>query len=680
MQEDPQKRAISNRRHFAFRLNLFFFATFFLFSVLIVRLAILQFVEGPSLKEEEVSRATTKVLIPPIRGNIYDSSGNRIAYSTSTQSLYYKIEPGNEEKVKEKAIEAAAAMFKAFKDYGDPAVSMTLDQIIANMDLDHKKNTYEVPRRIKAGLTNKEIAVFLENTDKYPGIEILEESIRHYDKTTFAVQLVGYLKKYSGGAENNLYKNKGNITDPLLQYLPAEDVGFDGLEYMYQDVLRGKNGLKLYPVNAARRIIGPPAITKPEKGDNLYLTINREIQEKTEKAITDQLHYLQTTYTSERQEQAKTGYAVAMEVKTGKVISMASMPDYDPNIWEGGRISTEDYDKISTVLQNGTISPVIGPYKDKKEQNKHPSSIVYLGSVQKPLSVLIGLNEKLFTTSSVYQDNGAFYYGQEGKYRRKIGNAQGHAYGSLDPAKAIQKSSNPFMAKMIGNALYERDGKKGVDLWDRYVKKFGLGVSTESGLLNENTGVIGYYHELEVASSQSALILASFGQMGRYTTLQLAQYAATLASHGKRMKPQFVNKIVDSEGNIVQGFEPKVLNTIEFPKAYWNEIERGMANVSVNAFKDAPYKVLRKTGTSEQQVAGGKFVDNAVFIAYAPAEDPVLAVAVVVPEGGFGSAGAAPIARKIFDAYDEVIGLHGVPTKKQEDQANTANTGNEAGN
>jgi cell division protein FtsI/penicillin-binding protein 2 len=662
VQDDPQKREIANRRNFSFRLNLFFFVTFFLFSVLIVRLAILQFVEGPSLREEETKRGQTDVLIPPIRGNIYDSGGQPIAYSTSMQTLYYSIEPGTK---KEDSEAMAAKLFKEFQKYGDPKSAISLKDIIKNMDLDYKKNTVSVPRRIKSGLTSDEIAYFMENRDLYPGIDIVEESIRHYDTSKLAVQLVGYLKKYGGGAENNnLYKDRAKTEDPRLKYLQQEDVGYDGIEYLYQDILRGKNGLKTYPVNAASRIIGPPAITKPEKGDNLYLTINREVQEKTEQAITDQLHLLQTTSKRDLyQKYAKTGYAVAMEVKTGKVISMASMPDYDPNIWEGGRIGTDDYKAIANVLQNGTISSVIGPYTDPKEQRKHPSSVVFLGSTMKPLSILIGLNEKLFTTTSTWNDTGAFYYGKEGSStRRKIGNAKGHAYGLLDPAKAITKSSNPFMAKMVGNALYLKDGAKGVDVWDNYVKQFGLGVSTESGLPNESNGVIGYFHEREAASSQSALIFASFGQMGRYTTLQLAQYTATLASHGKRMKPQFVNEIRDSEGKVVQTFQPEVLNTITFPDSYWKEVETGMANVSVSAFDDAPYKVLRKTGTSEQQVSG-KTVDNAVFIAYAPAEDPVLAVAVVVPEGGFGANGAAPIAREIFDAYDEAIGLHGVPHK-----------------
>ncbi|MFC5652451.1 peptidoglycan D,D-transpeptidase FtsI family protein [Paenibacillus solisilvae] len=660
MQDDPQKREIANRRNFSFRLNLFFFVTFFLFSVLIVRLAILQFVEGPSLREEETKRGQTDVLIPPIRGNIYDSSGKAIAYSTSMQTLYYSIEPGTK-KADSEAM--AAKLLKQFQKYGNPSAAITLEEIIKNMDLDYKKNNVSVPRRIKSGLASDEIAYFMQNRDLYPGIDIVEESIRHYDKSKLAVQLVGYLKKYGGGAENNLYKDRAKTEDPRLKYLQQEDVGYDGIEYMYQDILRGKNGLKTYPVNAASRIIGPPTITKPEKGDNLYLTINRDVQEKTEKAIMAQLHFLQTTSQRDKyQRYAKTGYAVAMEVKTGKIISMASMPDYDPNIWEGGRIGTDQYNSIANVLQNGTISSVIGPYTDPKEQRKHPSSVVFLGSTMKPLSILIGLNEKLFTTSTTWNDPGAFYYGKEGSSRRRIGNAKGHAYGLLDPARAITKSSNPFMAKMVGNALYLKDGDKGVDVWDNYVKQFGLGVSTESGLPNESKGVIGYFHEREAASSQSALIFASFGQMGRYTTLQLAQYAATLASHGKRMKPQFVKEIRDSAGKVVQTFQPEVINSITFPDGYWKEIETGMANVAVSSFDDAPYKVLRKTGTSEQQVSG-KTVDNAVFIAFAPAEDPVLAVAVVVPEGGFGSNGAAPIAREIFDAYDEAIGLHGVPKK-----------------
>ncbi|WP_424766405.1 peptidoglycan D,D-transpeptidase FtsI family protein [Paenibacillus sp. sgz302251] len=673
MQDDPQKRDIINRRHFSFRLNFFFFITFALFSVLIVRLAILQFVEGPILSAEGIDKSTRSVKLPPIRGNIYDSTGSPIAYSTSTQSLYFSIQSDlSVSDATENAKQLAVELEKVFKKYGDPEKAMTVDDIIRQMDLDFRRNNISTPRRIKSGLTNGEIAYFMENRTSYKGIDIMEESVRNYDKNSVAVQLVGYLKKYKGVRETvDFYKEKRLEKDEKLQYLEEEDVGLDGLERMYQDVLRGKNGLKTYPVNNAERIIGPMQITNPEKGADLYLTINKNVQLKTETAIMEHLKKISTsTNRYERAEYAKTGFAVAMEVDTGKVVAMASMPDYDPNIWSGGSISQEDYDNFGNVLQNGTISTVYGKYETEEERSKHPSSIVPSGSTLKPLSVLIGLNEGLFTTTTRYMDTGAFYYGKKG-YETRVGNSQGHVYGSIDGAGAIRDSSNPFMAAMVGNQLYMRgsqNGKSSVEIWDEYMKQFGLGVLTESGLPGESRGVIDYFNSAERFSAQSALIMASYGQQGRYTTLQLAQYTVMLANRGKRLKPQFVNEIKDTDGNVIQSFTPQVLNTVDFPDSYWEEVEDGMSQVKSQGFDGFPYSYNRKTGTSEQDVATRR-AENAVFIAYAPAENPKLAIAVVVPDGGFGGYGASPIARKIFDAYDEEIGLTGVPKKKTADAA-----------
>lgn len=661
MQDDPQKREIDNRRNFSFRLNFFFFITFALFSLLIVRLAVLQFVEGPTLSAEGLRKSTRNDAIAPIRGNIYDSTGYPIAYSTSTQSLYYSIQPGKG--YEEKAKETAKKLEEIFTKYGDPSKAMTVDDIIWQMDLSFTRNTISTPRRIKSGLSNKEVAYFMENRTDFTGIDIMEESVRNYDKNSIAVQLVGYLKKYKGvRVDNEFYTKKMEEKDPTLKYLEEEEVGLDGLEFMYQDVLRGKNGLKSYPVNNQEQIIGPMQITNPEKGADLYLTINKNVQLHTEKSIMEHLEKIRTsTNKYEKAEYAQTGFAVAMEVDTGKVVAMASMPDYDPNIWAGGRISPEDYENFSNVLPNGTIRTVYGPYESKEERDRHPSSILPPGSTMKPLSVLIGLNEGLFTTSTIYNDTGLFTYGKKG-YETHIRNSQRKSYGPLDAASAIAHSSNPFMAAMIGNKLYLRDGRDGVDIWDSYMKQFGLGVSTESGLPGEQRGVIEYFQEAEKGSPQSALVQASFGQQGRYTALQLVQYASMLANHGKRMKPQFVNEIKDTEGNLIEGFTPEVLNTIDIPEAYWKEIETGMEKVSVQGFEDFGHKFRRKTGTSEQDVSKRR-AENAVFIAYAPADNPKLAVAVVVPDGGFGGYGAAPIARQIFDAYDAEIGLTGTPNK-----------------
>ncbi|MGO4693696.1 peptidoglycan D,D-transpeptidase FtsI family protein [Paenibacillus sp. 2TAB26] len=680
MQDDPQKREIINRRHFSFRLNLFFFITFALFSVLIVRLAILQFVEGPTLSAEGIGKSTRSVKIPPIRGNIYDATGHAIAYSTSTQSIYFTIQPELKlEKATASAKEMAQKLYDIFTELGDPAKAMTVDDIIRQMDLDFKRNNISTPRRIKSGLTNKEVAYFMENRTSFKGVDIMEESVRNYDKDSISVQLVGYLKKFNTVRENvDFYKEKTTEEDPTLRYLDEEDVGFDGLERMYQDVLRGKNGLKTYPVNNAERIIGPMEITNPTKGSDLYLTINKNVQLTTETAIMDQLKKISTsTNKYERAKYAQTGFAVAMEVDTGKIVAMASMPDYDPNIWSGGRISKEDYENFQNILSNGTIRTVYGKYSEE-ERNQHPSSILPLGSTMKPLSVLVGLNEKLFKTTDTYPDTGRFSYGRKG-YETYIGNSQGKKFGYIDGAQAIQHSSNTFMGAMIGDRLYRRDlknGKSGVEIWDEYMKQFGLGVLTESGLPNETKGVIEYFNEAKNASSQSALVQASFGQQGRYTTLQLAQYTAMLANRGKRMKPQFVNEIKDADGNIIQGYTPVILNEVNYPIEYWKEIELGMSKVSSQGFEGVDYTYNRKTGTSEQQVKG-RTAENAVFIAYAPADKPKLAVAVVVPDGGFGGYGASPIARKIFDAYDEEIGLYGVPKKKapatNDAAGNTAN-------
>ena len=661
--EEAQKREIRIRRNFSFRLNLFFFATFFAFSLLIVKLAYLQFVEGPSLKEKEHQISTRNVSIPPIRGNIYDSTGQPIAYSTSAQSLYYTIEPGTS---KDDGRALAQRLVDIFNKYGDKSQNpLTADEVFEDMDFDGRVHLSYQQRRIKSGLTNEEIAYFSEHKSEFKGIDIVEESIRQYSTEKVAVQLVGYMKQLAGATSLDRYKNVNEgQTDPALKYLDSEEVGFDGLELMYQDELRGRNGLKTYPVNSESKIVGPMQLTKPVKGNNLYLTINKNVQLATQNAIMNQLQKLRTsTNKSERAENAVTGYAVAMEVKTGKVVAMASMPDYDPNVWQGG-ISSKDYEAIQYYMGNGAIREVQAPYADDKERKKHPSSLVNLGSTQKPLTILVGLNEKLITPSTTWMDPGYFSFGRKGtKYEVRVKNAGGEANGLLTPAKAIARSSNAFMSAKVGNALYLRDGNEGVDVWDKYMKEFGLGVTTGSGLPGESKGFINYYLEAKRGSAQSALIYASFGQQGRYTALQLAQYATMLASRGTRLKPQFVDHITDSEGNVVQTFKPEVLSKVTFPSVYWDTIEEGMSQVKVQGFDGFPYRFNRKTGTSQQEVAG-KMVDNAVFIAYAPAEDPVLAVAVVVPEGGFGGWGAAPIARQIFDAYDREIGLTAAGPRK----------------
>lgn len=677
---DPQKKELTKKRHFSFRINLFFFITFLLFSILLVRLAILQFVDGKQLLAEKNKLQYRNTQIAPIRGNIYDKEGFPLAYTVSVQSVFFRMEAGA--KQQDEIIELAYKLEEVFQKYGNEGSKKpTAEEIILLMDVgyDLNKNPTKdpgyswIPRRIKADLSQKEIAYIMEHRDELKYLEVSEESIRTYttedeNNTAIAAQLVGYMRPYSVGKESK--SGLAKYKDPELEkeYVPEELVGFDGLELMYQDVLRGKSGSKKYPVNAIDRIIGKPEITKPEKGQNLYLTIQKDIQIATEKAIMDHLKFMRSPQSKGyyHNPNAYTGYAVAMEVKTGKVVAMASMPDYDTNVWIPS-ISTEDYYNILPVINNGTIRTAM-PQLPPEEREKRMHSIVYMGSVIKPLTVLIGLNEKFFTPYDKYPDKGYFSYGMVGK-QSTITNSGGVANGMINAADAIRVSSNTFMAEWVGQKLYKRDQMKGIQVLDSYFNKFGLGVLTGSGLPGEFEGISEYQTLAESEGSLSALVRASWGQNEKYTTLQLAQYAATLASKGKRMKPQFVEKITTYEGELVQGYEPEVLDVTEFPDEYWNVIFKGMKDVRKMGFDGVNYSVAVKTGTSTQELRG-KHVDNAVFIAFAPIEDPTLAVAVVVPEGGFGSYGAAPIARHIFDAYDQYIGLDGVPKGAPErDQA-----------
>ncbi|MDH6372330.1 cell division protein FtsI [Paenibacillus sp. VTT E-133280] len=672
------------------RLNVFFFSTFVIFCVIIIRLAVLQFVEGPTLTEVETSRDTKNVPLASMRGVIYAAEGEKLAYSTPVQSLYITLNKEFTAKqtdkisgkttltpeAKAKSDALAAKLVADFNKYGDPkAEKMTEKDVIEALDLYFRKSLGFMARRIKADLTTQEVAYFMEHKDEYPGLEIVEESIRHYDKDTVAVQTVGYIKPFKSANSLNIYKNilnaMKNNPEPGLTYKDDEFVGFDGLELQYQRELRGQNGYQEISVNPQNMAEKVERVVPPVKGNDVWTTINKSIQMKTEQAIMDQIKWLHSNpVQGKTHPNALTGYAVAMEVDTGNIVSMASMPDYDTNIWTSGSLSTDVWNSIMNNYQNGTINPI-----SSGTSGNGLRSVLLLGSTIKPLSVLVGLNEGLFTPSTYYSDRGFATFGKAG-HETKVRNSGGHVYGSMDPARAIEKSSNAFMVDMIGKRLYDKYKSKGVDIWDRYMKEFGLGVSTGSGLPNEFLGQINYTNIEAAGSAQAALVYASFGQQGSYTVLQLAQYVATLANEGQRIKPQLVSKITDADGKVIKEFGREVLDEVTaFDKSYWKEIQQGMRS-EVSAFSNFPYDFARKTGTS-QQVAKGQIRDNGVFIAYAPRNNPKLAVAVVIPEGGFGSQSAAPVARKIFDAYDWEYGLDGVPKKSLQSGNNTNDPANE---
>ncbi|WP_433921891.1 peptidoglycan D,D-transpeptidase FtsI family protein [Paenibacillus taichungensis] len=640
-----------NNKPSSVRMNMFFFAAFVIFSILIFRLAFVQFVEGPELTYMETSRNTKDIPLAPVRGPIYDATGEvALAYSEPVQSLYVLLyEDYRNDDRKQEAQELAdelAAVFKQFNP-GDKE-QPDAEEILKRLDLESQKAHGYTPRLVKSDLNMKEIAYFMEKKAEYPGAMVLEENVRKYDPDRVAVQVIGYTREFKGQQDNldkyrEISKSEATERDPGLRYTQQEKVGVDGLEFQYQEELRGRSGYQSIDINLRNLPEGTMQQTPPEKGYSLVSTINKEIQMAAQQAITDELRKLP---------KAVTGYAVAMEVDTGNVVAMASMPDYDPNDW--------DYDKIKYVYRNGTMASF--PPDDSK---KHTESVVLLGSVIKPLSVLIGLKEGLFTTGQTYPDQGYAILGKDG---RKVRNSHSAYNGNITARRAIEKSSNAFMIDMVGKRLLNKYGSdKGLDVWHEHMQEFGLGVSTGVDLPGEFLGRLEYKNKDE--SALTRLAFASFGQQGKYTTLQLAQYTTMLANKGKRMEPHLVKEIRDADGNVVKKIKPKVLNEVDFADVYWNEVHKGMVT-RVSSFEGFPYDYARKTGTSEQGTGPNK-KENGVFIAFAPRDNPKLAIAVVVPEGGFGSVSASPIARKIFDAYDEVYGLDGTPKGKKDQGKDT---------
>jgi penicillin-binding protein 2 len=654
------------KTHIPLRLNVFFFFVFIVFSVLIFRLVVIQIVQGETWHEVSSQQSTRPVPIAPIRGNILDTNGQVLAKTVPSYSVVFNEDGFTDEEI----IDLAHRLAKLFNQKPEDILKAMDAGIDLKGDTVPRKelNRY-IPKKVISEVNEAQMAILVENADEYKGIELVLDPLRQYDENQVAVQLVGYIRSYSA-AEGTLdkYKDKDDM------YLPWETVGIDGVEYMLQDELRGENGYKEMLVDARGRQIREVKEVPPKQGNHVYLTIDKRMQLELKQEVETHLEYLRTEAPPKvRAPYAKTAYVVAIEVDTGRVVSMLSYPSYNTNVWNKP-VDEKTYEYIQFYNKNGAIreAPWDAYPAAYKEHLKHPSSLVYMGSTAKPLTVLIGLNEGIITPSDSWKDPGVYEYGRGGD---DIGNFEGHNYGTLTPTKAIAKSANTYMAR-IGNTMALRVDQS-VEKYQNYLNQFGLGVKPGSGLPYESDGREEYLAAYEKYGPQSALVQASMGQQQKFTTLQLAQFVATLANGGQRMRPLVVDKIISPTGRLVKEYKPEILNTVDIPAKYFDVVEKGMIEVvrsgtAAYTFQGFPYTVAAKTGTSEQDIfveredkPGSWYrdrrVNNSVFVAYAPAENPRLAVAAIIPEGGYGGTGSGVLARKMFEIYDKYYGLDGVP-------------------
>ncbi|MBA4492939.1 peptidoglycan D,D-transpeptidase FtsI family protein [Paenactinomyces guangxiensis] len=636
------------------RLQMLWLIVFLLFVVLILRLSWIQLGTGEKYSRLAAENNFKQIPIVAPRGKIFDRQGKPLVENQSLYTAMY-LEPDRSKKEK---MATAKALAKTLQ--------MPLAEVLKAMDIGLNEKGKDVPRkqppyfpkRIKEGLSEKEVVSLSENPSQFPGVNIFTEPLRKYRKDTFAVQTIGYVRPFAG-AKASLKKYKQASSNTAEHgYLDWEQVGVDGLEYSYQDELRGKNGYRLVRVNASGKLVEVLKEVRPKPGNDIITTLDEKMQSGTEAFIDRHLRSLRTPGGSDYAPYAKNAYAVAMEVKTGKIRAMVSYPDYDPGIWNG-KVTTRDYRNLSYVIRNGTIRE--SPYDARsapdpdREYLKHPMSVVPLGSTFKPLTVLAGFHKGIITPNTKWSDPAAFYYADA---TPPIRNSGGHNYGLLTPQKAIQKSSNTFMA-WVGTKWYRKEKLKSINELQEITHSFGLGIPTGIKLPGEQDGSEDYLTIAKRYSGLGAMALASFGQAQRYTTLQLAQYTATLANNGVRLRPQLVEKIINPNTGEEKEIKAEVLNRSPIKKRFFQTVHQGMIDVTqpggtaAHLFQHLPFQVAAKTGTSEQDIPGRGRVENSVFIAFAPADDPQIAVAVVVPEGGYGAVAAGPIAEYLISSYYE---------------------------
>ncbi|KEK22190.1 penicillin-binding protein [Bacillus gaemokensis] len=536
------------------------------------------------------------------RGKIIDRNGVILATNKKIKSLYYVYNngcPTNQE------VTDLSSFLNKFSSTFHHKISV--DDINSKLQKFCKHhNKSEI--LLQANINDKELTFISEN--KFQNVIIKDELIRVYPQHEIASQVIGYV---------DYEKNSSNSN-----YVP---VGKNGVELQYENDLKGVPGKTLTFKLKNKKFLWN--IQSPQKGKDIQLALDYKLQQKTEEALKSQI---------QKTPDANAGYAVVMDVKTGEILTMVNSPDFDPNI-RNTHLSSSEKEHINLLAQNKAIQKL-----------KYDESYVNMGSTIKPLTILIGLNEKLFKPADTYLDKGSFQYNNQ----NNITNAAGTPTGEITPSQAIINSSNTFMTAKVAIPLFNQNNgnlDKVATIWTSYLKQFGLRSKTGVDLPFEEAGQYKLHTSGKFENGISALLNASWGGNEVHTPLQLVQYAATLANKGDKYKPKIVNAIIDNNDKKRKELKPILESSNHYPASFWDVLQNGMSN-NIQEIKNLPFDVAGKTGITGSPNKQEKVINHSLFIAYAPTKDPQIAISVIIPGGDFRTKGAAPVAAKIFSAWD----------------------------
>lgn len=489
-------------------------------------------------------------------------------------------------------------------------------------------------------ISNATVAEVEERIDEFPGAIIDVVPSRKYVDAEYAAHLIGYVRTVS---EKDLAEHADE------GYNMNDIIGKSGIESAAEGYLRGTNGYRRIEIddNGKTKTISEEPV-KP--GSDVVLTIDMNLQKAAMDSLERNIPIIRQRKNSQNHKDAYAGAVVALDVKSGEVLALASYPSYDPSIFLADASDKEAQKAISALYddKNTTTS----------EYNRATKGLYAPGSTYKPLVGIAGLEQGVVNPYEKYFDKGYVQYGdimlKSIEYRSYRG-----GLGWVNMVQAIQKSSNPYFY-VLGN-------KVGINNIVKWATNFGLGHKT--GIeLDESKGNISSREFKKTIDpdpwTETNTAQSSIGQLyNSFTPIQLANYTATIANGGKRYKPHLIKRVIKYDGSIVKETKPEY-EILPVKKENMAIIQEGMKAVAnsedpggtaSSAFVDLlPIKVAGKTGTAETGNEANHS-SNALFICYAPADNPQIAVAVVVERGVLG-AFTAPIACDVLKQYFDING------------------------
>lgn len=679
----------SKQRNGKVKYNILTLFVYVIGIILLVQLFNLQIIKGEEYREQSNTRLTRESVLKAARGNILDRTGNALVSNTMgfrldlyktkvdnqvlnntilkiinilekngdkyPDNLPITVEPfsftsQDEEYLKKwkknnKIDETASAeqcFYELKEKYEIQNDNVFETRKIMTIRYEISQNGYSStkPLQICSNLSRESCMELSEKNAEFAGINIVEEPIISYTSGSLASHILGTVGKIT---QKELEGNQE-------KYDMNDIIGKTGIQYVFEDLLKGENGIRQIDMNIDGTVTGEYIAQEAVAGSDIVLTIDSNLQAVAEEALKNNINKIASGGFYEKSD-ANAGAVVVMNVKTGEILAMASYPDYEPQLFIDG-ISTEKYQEYNEIsaLFNRAISGTYAP-----------------GSIFKMITAIAGLESGVINTETKINDTGVHQFAHKPVCWYYTEYGRGHGY--LNVSQAIKHSCNYF--------FYEVGNRIGIDTIEKFAQYFGLGKKTQVELPSEASGTTASRSIAEKEERTWYLgetLSAAIGQSyNNFTPIQMAKYISMLANGGKNIDVTLIKTIIDSNGNEMseQQIDEYVNNKLNFSNENSEDLNISQENLQAilegmrgvtsesggtaySTFANFNIEVAGKTGTAQ---AGNK--SNGWFAGFAPYINPEIAIVVVVENASSGGF-TAEVARDIFAEYfgmnvDEIV-------------------------